>query len=111
MSPTTRPSGCADSNNCMMRRRGSVPMADIMSAYLATSSALFLVAGFVIFPYLQKYGDVSSLFFHLSALARRAGPPTCALFFWSLDSESATERRKIMFKGTLRLFVIAALVL
>src|ERR1022692_388554 len=32
ISPTTRPSGCADSSNCIMRRRGSVPIAESMSA-------------------------------------------------------------------------------
>src|SRR5580704_11949601 len=38
MSLTTSPSGCAVSNSCMMRRRGSVPRAENMSAYLATRS-------------------------------------------------------------------------
>jgi hypothetical protein len=43
ISPTTRPSGCADNSNCMIRSRGSVPMAESMSAYFATFSAVFLL--------------------------------------------------------------------
>src|SRR5271169_3401618 len=61
MSPTTRPSGCAVSSNCMMRSRGSVPMAENMSAYLATRSLdLVEEAGLAgaafIFRYYRKYG-------------------------------------------------------
>ena len=40
---TTSPSGCADKSSCMMRRRGSVPIAESMSAYFATCSANFAV--------------------------------------------------------------------
>jgi len=49
ISLTTNPSGCADSSNCMIRRRGSVPMAESMSAYLATRSVLFLIEATCIF--------------------------------------------------------------
>src|ERR1700676_4167795 len=42
-----------------MRRRGSVPIADNISAYFVTCSALFLFCALVIFRYLQKYGELS----------------------------------------------------
>src|SRR5271157_5508486 len=38
MSPTTIPSGCAASSSCMMRNRGSVPMAENISEYRVTCS-------------------------------------------------------------------------
>jgi len=44
ISPTTRPSGWADSRSRMIRSRGSVPMADIMSANFATASGAVFVA-------------------------------------------------------------------
>jgi hypothetical protein len=43
----------------MIRSRGSVPMAENMSAYFATRSARFLVVPPSIFPYLQKYEYLS----------------------------------------------------
>src|SRR5437879_7020404 len=61
MSPTTSPSGCADKSNCMIRSRGSVPIAENISAYFATRSARFLFDPFSIFRYLQKYGWLSTL--------------------------------------------------
>jgi hypothetical protein len=60
ISPTTKPSGCAESSNCIIRRRGSVPIAESMSANFATCSVLFLVEVTGIFRSLQKYGFVSS---------------------------------------------------
>src|SRR6267143_3260676 len=63
MSPTTSPSGCADKSICMIRSRGSVPIAENMSAYFATRSARFLAVPLSIFPYLRKYGCLSTLFF------------------------------------------------
>jgi hypothetical protein len=60
ISPATKPSGCADNNNRMILSRGSVPIAENISANFATYSALFLTGPFVIFRYLQKYGRVSS---------------------------------------------------
>src|ERR1700674_1840836 len=61
MSPTTRPSGCADKSNCMIRSRGSVPIAENISAYFATRSARFLLVPPSIFLCLQKYGCLSTL--------------------------------------------------
>jgi len=60
MSPTTSPSGCADSSSCMIRSRGSVPIAESMSAYLATFSALFLIVANRMLRYLQKDGNMST---------------------------------------------------
>src|SRR5271167_847694 len=42
ISPTTKPSGCAESSSCIILRRGSVPIAENMSANFATCSAFFL---------------------------------------------------------------------
>ena len=64
ISPTTKPSGCADSSNCMIRRRGSVPMAESMSAYFATCSVFFLLVAIGIFRYLQKYKFLSTRISH-----------------------------------------------
>jgi DNA-binding transcriptional ArsR family regulator len=45
----------------MIRSRGSVPIAENISAYLATRSACFLLVAFSIFRYSQKHGrDVNS---------------------------------------------------
>src|ERR1700722_4874962 len=44
----------------MMRSRGSVPMADNMSANFVTCSVLFFVWVLIIFRYLQKYGALST---------------------------------------------------
>src|ERR1019366_7480327 len=44
----------------MIRNRGSVPMAENMSAYLATCSADFLDCPAFIFRYLQNYRSLSS---------------------------------------------------
>src|SRR5437870_2152806 len=45
----------------MILSLASVPVAENMSAYLATRSALFFIWLPVIFRYLQKYGLLSSL--------------------------------------------------
>src|SRR5947209_6686568 len=68
MSPTTSPSGCADKSNCIIRSRGSVPIAENISAYLATRSARFLLVPNSIFPYLQKYGCLSTFLCRGAAL-------------------------------------------
>src|SRR5450432_1515228 len=60
MSPTIRPSGCAARSSCMIRKRGTVLMAENMSANLATFLLDSLVTAVAIFRYLQKYGWVSS---------------------------------------------------
>ena len=60
--PATKPSGCADRSNCMIRSRGSAPIAESMSANFATCSVLFLLEATGIFRYLQKYGHTSSKF-------------------------------------------------
>src|SRR5260370_18857334 len=60
MSPTTSPSGGADKSNCMIRSRGSLPIAENISAYFATRSARFLPVPPFIFLYLQKYGRLST---------------------------------------------------
>src|SRR6266478_2651667 len=60
MSPTTSPSGWADKSNCIIRSRGSVPIAENMSAYFATRSGRFLPVPLSIFLYLQNYGYLSS---------------------------------------------------
>ena len=44
ISPTTIPSGCAESRRRMIRRRGSAPSAPSMSAYRATSGPLILIS-------------------------------------------------------------------
>src|ERR1019366_1879955 len=44
----------------MIRRRGSVPIAENMSAYFATCSAFFLFEVSTILRCLQKYGLLSS---------------------------------------------------
>ena len=44
----------------MIRRRGSVPIAESMSAYFAICSVLFLVEATGMFRYLQKYGSLSN---------------------------------------------------
>src|ERR1700730_4964882 len=45
----------------MIRKRGSVPIAENISAYRATRSVLFLL-GTIIFRYLQKYRRLSNRF-------------------------------------------------
>src|SRR5579872_6022183 len=44
----------------MIRSRGSVPIAENISAYLATCSVFFFDESVTIFRYLQKYGVLSS---------------------------------------------------
>ena len=51
--------GCAESSNCMIRSRGSVPMAENMSAYFATRSLDLLGDIVGIFRHYQKYGLMS----------------------------------------------------
>src|SRR6188768_3680930 len=60
ISPTTSPSGCAESRSCMMRSRGSVPMAENMSAKRVIWSASYFVVAISIFLLLSKYSALSS---------------------------------------------------
>src|SRR6188768_1793847 len=43
ISPTTKPSGCADSSERTIRNRGSAPSAANMSAYFATSTVFISI--------------------------------------------------------------------
>src|ERR1035441_10637006 len=63
MSPTTMPSGWAERSNCMMRSRGSVPIAASISTYrtICSGSDFFGIALSFIFLFLKKYRKIVKL--------------------------------------------------